>query len=165
LNNLTYDENLPEFLIYKPSFEAMIAEGRLRPWRTELSIFDLELNLCGQVDVLYEFVKEEERYDSRGRHRLVMGDWKRCKRIKRENRFQNGIKPLTEKLPYCEYQEFRFQLGSYSVIMERRYNAVILEPHIFAMHPDFIGERMIPLEISNRDKALIIRHRRQELLA
>lgn len=66
--------NTKEFALFQ-AYEAEYVTGKWRPYRTEWTIYSRLLQLCGSVDILYEYVNEVDHGD--GKKHLVMADWKR----------------------------------------------------------------------------------------
>ena len=111
-----------------PHFGAFIdAHPHLKPYRVEWMIFDEEVRLAGSID----FVAENPDGT------LTIYDWKRCKEIKKTNRF--GTFALTEcisHLPDTNYWHYALQLNTYKTILERKYGKTIKQMMLVALHPN-----------------------------
>lgn len=94
------------------------------PFRTEWLIFDEEYKVCGSVDMIYK------KPDGT----LAIYDWKRTKELKTENRYDNGLGPLTH-LPDVNYWHYTLQLNVYRYILEKHYGYVVSELALVILHP------------------------------
>jgi len=141
IENEKSDENLTEFK-YFLNFHSSI-KNRLEPFRTEWSIFDGELELAGQVDMIYK--KEDGTY--------MLYDWKRVKEIKKDNQFEKGLKKLSD-LDNCNYNHYSLQLNIYKRLLETRYDIKVSEMFLVILHPD--NENYILEEVYNMDKYIDI---------
>ena len=131
------DESLTEFK-YFLNFHSDV-KHYLEPFRTEWSIFDGEIELAGQVDMIYK--KQDGTY--------AIYDWKRVKEIKKDNKFEKGIGKLSD-LDNCNYNHYSLQLNIYKRLLETRYNIKISEMFLVILHPD--NENYILEQVYNMDK-------------
>lgn len=139
IDNEKEDENLPEF----KHFLNFNSYNNLEPYRTEWSIFDGELELAGQVDMLYK--KQDGTY--------ALYDWKRVKEIKKDNPFEKGIGKLSN-LDHCNYVHYSLQLNIYKRLLETRYNMKVSEMCLVILHPD--NQTYILEKVNNMDKYIDI---------
>jgi ATP-dependent exoDNAse (exonuclease V) beta subunit len=123
IENDKSEENLTEFK-YFLNFHSTI-KNYLEPYRTEWSIFDGQLGLAGQVDMIYK--KKDGTY--------CLYDWKRVKEIKRDNIFEKGIGKLSD-LDNCNYNHYSLQLNIYKRLLETRYDIKISEMFLVILHPE-----------------------------
>ena len=137
IENEKIEENLDEFKHFL-NFHSTI-KNRLEPYRTEWSIFDGELELAGQVDMLYK--KKDNTY--------ALYDWKRVKELKKDNPFEKGIGKLSD-LDHCNYNHYSLQLNIYKRLLETRYNLKVSEMFLVILHPD--NENYILEEVYSMDK-------------
>jgi ATP-dependent exoDNAse (exonuclease V) beta subunit len=103
------------------------AHPLLKPYRCEWMIFDEDVKIAGSID----FVAENEDGT------LTIYDWKRCKEIKKSNRF--GGSALTEcisHLPDTNYWHYALQLNTYKTILERKYGKKIKKMYLVGLHPN-----------------------------
>lgn len=96
----------------------------LIPYRTEWSIFDGEIDLAGQLDMLYK--KDDGTY--------ALYDWKCVKEIKMANPYEKGI-DLCNSLDHCNYYHYSLQLHIYKRILETRYDIVVSDAKLVVLHP------------------------------
>jgi ATP-dependent exoDNAse (exonuclease V) beta subunit len=111
----------PNFILF------LAAHPLLKPYRCEWMIFDEDVKIAGSID----FVAENEDGT------LTIYDWKRCKEIKKSNRF--GGSALTEcisHLPDTNYWHYALQLNTYKTILERKYGKKIKKMYLVGLHPN-----------------------------
>lgn len=141
IDNEKNDENLTEFKHFL-NFNSKIKD-KFEPYRTEWSIFDGELELAGQVDMLYK--KQDGTY--------ALYDWKRVKEIKKDNPFEKGLGKLSD-LDHCNYIHYSLQLNIYKRLLETRYNMKVSEMCLVILHPD--NQNYILEKVNNMDKHIDI---------
>jgi ATP-dependent exoDNAse (exonuclease V) beta subunit len=113
----------------------VITPRGLVPYRTEWSIFDGEIDLAGQLDMLYK--KPDGTYG--------LYDWKRVKEIKMNNPYgEFGLGPLKE-VEHCNYNHYSLQLNIYKKILESRYDMTVSEMVLVILHPDNDNYILIPV--------------------
>jgi len=100
----------------------------LKPYRSEWCVFDEEAKVSGSIDMVYE--------DPDDSSKLIIGDWKRSKEIKFENKWQKGISPHTSHLDDCNFVHYSLQLSMYKYILEKNYDKKISECFIVVLHPN-----------------------------
>jgi ATP-dependent exoDNAse (exonuclease V) beta subunit len=128
LSSVSNDSNTIEFR-YFLDFHDTIKE-RLTPYRTEWSIFDGEIDLAGQLDMLYK--KDDGTY--------ALYDWKCVKEIKKVNQYEKGF-GLCSDLDHCNFYHYSLQLHIYKRILETRYDMTISEMKLVVLHqqnPTFV---------------------------
>lgn len=100
---------------------------KLKPYRTEWTIYDEDLKLAGSIDMVYE--------NDDGT--LSIYDWKRCKEITRVNNFNKfALKECINYMPDSNFWHYCIQLNTYKVILERKYNKTVKELYLVRLHPD-----------------------------
>jgi len=130
-------------------------KDRLRPYRTEWSIFRTELKLAGQLDMLYEIINEPGYY--------ALYDWKRVKEIKMENRYEKGLKGLSH-LDHCNYNHYSIQLNIYKRILETLYGLKIKEMCLVILHPDNDTFKLVKIHEMKKEINYIFKERKKNLL-
>jgi len=100
-------------------------KNKFVPYRTEWSVFDGNIDLAGQIDMLYR--KNDGTY--------ALYDWKRIKELKKDNTFEKGLGKLN-KLHHCNYIHYSIQLNIYKRILETRYDMKISEMCLVILHPE-----------------------------
>lgn len=147
-----YKSDSKEFQLFK-EFEAAEVTGKLIPYRTEMMLYSTTLRLCGSVDILWERIDLPKRPD--GKKRLIMGDYKRSKKIEMMNQWdESGIVPCTAKASSCNFVKYSFQEGQYTQILdeyheEAEQDFVIEEWWIIVLHPNQTKYQLyrIPFEL------------------
>lgn len=95
-----------------------------KPYRTEWIVYDTIKNISGSIDFVL----------SDGTNYMIL-DWKRCKEIKLENRYDNGLHPFTH-LPDCNYSHYTLQLNFYRHMLETIYNKPVIFMMLVVFHPN-----------------------------
>lgn len=113
------------------------------PFRTEWRVFDEEHFLAGSIDMVYK--------DPNDPKKLMLGDWKRSKEIKRFG-YKRCLEPL-QNLHDCNYQHYSLQLNMYKYILEKNYGVQISRLFLIIIHPnqdsfELINIRYMPNEIA-----------------
>jgi len=121
-----YNDVIPKEFNHFLKFNESI-KNRLKPYRTEWSIFRKDLFLAGQLDMLYEIIDKPGEF--------ALYDWKRSKEIKFENKFEKGFDGL-KHLENCNYIHYSIQLNIYKRILETLYNINVKEMTLVILHPD-----------------------------
>lgn len=145
-------------------FEKRYITGQLEPYRTEWTIYSIPLRLIGQIDMLYWSSDPSQRYDSQGRVRLIMYDWKFCCNIEQssyENR--SGVVDCTYHTPDCNYAHYGLQLHLYKYILELHYNVVIVSMSLGVFHTDQSEPIVLPIPYNATFIRKVIAHRRSTL--
>jgi len=97
-----------------------------KPYRTEWMVYHEDLKLAGSIDMIYE--------DDDGN--LIIADWKRCKEIKKTNRFRSSHTECISHLPDSNFWHYALQLNTYRMILEEKYNKKIIDMFLICLHPD-----------------------------
>jgi hypothetical protein len=100
----------------------------LIPYRTEWVVYDSDTKFCGSIDMLYKINEDDDT-------NLIIYDWKRCKKIIKDNKFEKGFPPVSH-LPNCNYWHYSLQLNIYKRILEKNYGKKIKELYLLDLHPD-----------------------------
>ena len=100
--------------------------GHLRPYRTEWMVWDAELRFAGSIDMV--FANDDGT--------LSIYDWKRCKEIKKDNRWQNATTECIAHLQDCNYNHYSLQLNTYKALLEKNYGVKIKDMFLVCMHPN-----------------------------
>ena len=121
----------------------------LTPYRTEWMIWDKQLKLAGSIDMV--FMNDDDT--------LSIYDWKRCKEIVRNKRFEeySNVECLSH-IPNTNYWHYSLQLNMYKYIIEKNYKKVIKDLYLVCLHPDNKNESYIRIEVPN------LQHEINELL-
>lgn len=98
----------------------------LKPYRTEWMVFHEELRLSGSIDMIYEAPDGT----------LQIYDWKRCKQIKKTNRWDSATRKCIDHLPDTNYWHYALQLNTYKAILEQKYGKTVTDLFLVCLHPD-----------------------------
>jgi len=98
----------------------------LVPYRMEWEVWVEEIRLAGSIDAVF-YRKSTNDY--------VILDWKRSKEIKKDNKFQSGLGPVSH-LPDCNYWHYTLQLNTYKAIIERKYGRIVTDLYLVCLHPE-----------------------------
>jgi ATP-dependent exoDNAse (exonuclease V) beta subunit len=123
ITNEEYLKDTKEFEYFLRFNETI--KDKFEPYRTEWSVFDGNIDLAGQIDMLYK--KKDGTY--------ALYDWKRVKEIKKENIYEKGLGSLKD-LDHCNYIHYSIQLNIYKRILETRYNMKVSDMALVIIHPD-----------------------------
>lgn len=146
------EKNEKEFLYFLKFNETI--KDRLKPYRTEWSIFRTELKLAGQLDMLYEIINEPDHY--------ALYDWKRVKEIKMENKYETGLKGL-KHLDHCNYSHYSIQLNIYKRILETLYGLQITEMYLVVLHPENESFQLIEIKEMKKEIDYIFKERKKQI--
>jgi hypothetical protein len=129
------DEDCVEF-DYFMAFENDIG-SKLEPYRTEWTIWDRDLKMAGSIDMIFRNPDGS----------LLIYDWKRCKNIKKDNRFQSAITPCIGHLPDTNFWHYSLQLNTYKYILEKNYGERVVGMYLVCLHPNNANKSYIRLEV------------------
>jgi hypothetical protein len=147
------------------NYEKECVEGKLIPYRSEWVIFNEELQICGSVDMLYEYQEKTEEEKKDGKKRLVLVDWKRSKGITMFST-EGGNKECTKTTGNSNGMLYTIQLCLYKYMLEQKYNVIIDKMYLVVLHPN--QEKYNRIEIvwdTNTQKLIngIIEYRKEYL--
>ena len=119
------------------------------PYRTEWIVYDEDLDLAGSID----FVARSAEPGSGGDFYIY--DWKRCKEIKSENRYESGFGGL----PNCNKAHYTIQLNMYRYLLQKHYGIRVTKLFLVVMHPNTATYNLVPVDILEDLTAELVRHR------
>ena len=129
------DEDCTEFN-YFMSFEHDIG-SKLEAYRTEWMVWDKELKLAGSIDMVFRNTDGT----------LLIYDWKRCKNIKKDNRYQSSITRCVAHLPDSNFWHYSLQLNTYKYMLEKNYGEKVVGMYLVCLHPDNKNNSYIRLKV------------------
>ena len=138
-----YVTDTKEFRLFQ-GYEAKYVTGKWLPYRTEWTVYSEPLQLCGSIDMLYEYVNEVDHGD--GKKHLVLCDWKRSKNLVFFNSYQSGSVPCTESMGDTNFIHYCIQLSLYKYILEKHYNVIVDEMYIVVLHPNLDRFNCVPVD-------------------
>lgn len=124
----------PEFQQFLKYHCDIVLPNKWIPFRTELVIFDTELQMAGTIDMVYR--------DGLNKKCLHFIDWKRSKEIKREGfRRERGKGPCAH-LQDCNYIHYSLQVNIYAGIFLKMYQDSFNVSCMFLVvcHPNYCVE-------------------------
>ena len=119
--------------------------AHLKPFRTEWMGWDEDLKLAGSVDMIFE--------NPNGT--LTIYDWKRCKEIKKKNKWQSSTTKCLKHLPDTNFWHYSLQLNIYKYLLEKNYNRKIEGLYLVCMHPNNKNGSYIRLEVKDMHKEVM----------
>ena len=111
---------------YFNRFHETIEESDIKPYRTEWMIYDKELKFAGSIDMIYQNPDGS----------LELYDWKRCKEIKKDNRWQSAKTECINHLPDTNFWHYSLQLNTYKALLEKNYGVKVNGMYLVCLHPN-----------------------------
>lgn len=123
-NDVEVADSTPEYQHHFMDFAAVAQILKLKPFRTEWTIYGETEMICGSIDMIMQ--------DADGK--LHMFDWKRSKAI----RFKGYGKGLNvcAHLQDCNFTHYSLQLNLYTFLLEKYYDVQISSMAIVVFHPN-----------------------------
>ncbi len=108
---------------------------KLRPYRTEWTVFDESVRISGSIDMVFENL-DPATGEPDGT--LSIYDWKRCKEIKKVpfGADEYSPNPVIAHLPDTNYWHYCLQLNTYKAILDRCYGKRVTDLFLVCLHPD-----------------------------
>tara|TARA_Y100001970_G_scaffold279459_1_gene386856 strand:+ start:274 stop:1116 length:843 start_codon:yes stop_codon:yes gene_type:complete len=141
-------ENNIEYTYFKNFQEK---HNNLKPYRTEWTIYDEYYKISGSIDMT--FINEDGT--------ISIYDWKRCKKIEKDNNFKKFAKFPNSDLDDNNYTHYCLQLNTYKFILERNYDVKIKDMYLVAFHPENPiqnYEKIQVINLQSRVKKLLDQH-------
>jgi hypothetical protein len=109
---------------------------KLRPYRTEWTVFHEEARIAGSIDMVYEVVDSAAEQQQQ-QQRLAIYDWKRCREITKTNRANKfATHPAIEHIPDSNFWHYALQLNVYKHILQSKYGKTITDLYLVVLHPE-----------------------------
>tara|TARA_B110001450_G_C17668024_1_gene500586 strand:+ start:1402 stop:2268 length:867 start_codon:yes stop_codon:yes gene_type:complete len=103
------------------------ANSGLVPYRTEMKIYNKELQLAGSIDMIFK--NDDNTYS--------IYDWKRCKDItERSFGGKSSHTKCIEHIPDSNFWHYTLQLNTYKNILELDYDMMIKDMYLVCLHPN-----------------------------
>lgn len=133
-NGVENENTSSEYAYFKNFYKDMEERNKLgasdapgKPYRTEWTVFDEELQLAGSIDMCFE----------KSDGSIAIYDWKRSKEIKKSGGFMKFSKnPVLSHIPDLNYWHYSLQLNVYKTILERKYDKIVSEMYLVCLHPN-----------------------------
>ena len=123
---------------YFEKFESEIG-SKLEPYRTEWMVWDKELKLAGSIDMVFRNPDGT----------LLIYDWKRCKNIKKYNRFQSSTTECISHLQDTNFWHYSLQLNTYKYMLEKNYGEKVVGMYLVCLHPNNQNKSYQRLKVSH----------------
>ena len=136
------DDGSLEWKYFREFDEAVGNE--LTPYRTEWMVWDKELRLAGSVDMLFENPDGT----------LQIYDWKRSKKVVKENKWASAIVDCISHLPDANFWKYSLQLNTYKWILEKNYGKKISNMFLVWLHPNNPGNSYLRYEVDSLHKEM-----------
>ena len=135
----------PEFQQAQLIFDHVTRAMGLKPFRAEICLFSPKLRCAGQADALFQ--------DAGGR--IVLGDWKRVKALKYENRYAPLRYPLGH-LDDCSWSLYALQLNTYAWFLESECGVTVADLLLFLVHPERQAPEIVRVPFLRAEVAAIV---------
>ena len=144
-------------LEYFLEFDAQLGT-HLYPYRTEWKVYDASLYVAGTIDMVF---RKEDRAGSP----LVLYDWKRSKKITRDNRWQSALPEGLRHLPDSNFWRYALQMNLYRYIIEKNYDHTVEGMFLVAFHPNNPNGSFLPYEVPKltNEVDVLVSLRKQQL--
>ena len=109
----------------------------MTPYRTEWMVYDEEYKLSGSIDMTY--INEDGT--------ISIYDWKRCKKIEKDNKYNKFAKYPNMDLDDTNYIHYSIQLNIYKYILEKNYGKTIKDMYLICLHPENENKSYIKEEV------------------
>jgi len=151
-NGESVTNDLPEFqqfLDFRRDFP------RLRPYRTEWTVFYEEYRLCGSIDMVY-LNEETQGYE--------IYDWKRSREIVFDDPWgkKSPVSGL-ENVPDVNYWHYSLQLNIYRKILQEKYNLPITGMYLICLHPDHSSYQRIDVQPMEPEIEVVFANRKRQI--
>ena len=113
------------------------AFNHLVPYRTEMMVYHDQWKFAGSIDMLFENPDGT----------LQIYDWKRCKEIRRSNRFECAHVECIDHLPNSNFWHYTLQLNIYKAILEDQYGKEVSDMYLLILHPNNSNKSFIRIKV------------------
>ena len=154
---IKYDKRYSDLGIEWEYFINFVSDfPKLKPYRTEWTVYDEDLKISGSIDMVYENPDGT----------LSIYDWKRSKEITRINNFNKFAKnKLICEMPDANFWHYALQLNTYKAILERKYGKVVTDLYLVRLHPDAEEKNYELIKLPNLSKEIneLFEERKKEI--
>ena len=126
-----------EFGYFLDFFRDHVLGLNLKPYRTEMYVFDEDVKVCGSIDMLFCDPNDETK--------IYIYDWKRSKEIRTRNAFEKGFGPCAN-YDSCNFIQYSLQLNLYKYILESKYAKTVVGMMLVILHPVNSTYKLVPVE-------------------
>ena len=110
---------------------------KLKPYRTEWVIYHEEARFTGSVDMVFEL--DDGTFE--------IYDWKRVEEISKASKNNEWSKGSILNIPDSKYWHYALQLNIYKFILQSKYNIIISNLYLLALHPN--NNNYIRIHVNN----------------
>ena len=154
---IKYDKRYSDLGIEWEYFINFVSDfPKLKPYRTEWTVYDEDLKISGSIDMVYENPDGT----------LSIYDWKRSKEITRINNFNKFAKnKLICEMPDANFWHYALQLNTYKAILERKYGKIVTDLYLVRLHPDAEEKNYELIKLPNLSKEIneLFEERKKEI--
>ena len=154
---IKYDKRFSDLGIEWEYFINFVSDfPKLKPYRTEWTVYDEDLKISGSIDMVYENPDGT----------LSIYDWKRSKEITRINNFNKFAKnKLICEMPDANFWHYALQLNTYKAILERKYGKIVTDLYLVRLHPDAEEKNYELIKLPNLSKEIndLFEERKKEI--
>ena len=86
---------------------------------------------------------------------LQIYDWKRCKEIKKENKWESAITDCVSHLPDSNFWHYSLQLNTYKWMIEKNYGKKVTNMYLVCLHPNNKNKSYLRYEVPNMSDEII----------
>lgn len=120
----------------------------LKPFRTEMMVYDEDIRICGSIDMLFQ--NEDGT--------LSIYDWKFAKELNMTSAFHKKALSPIEYMDDCNYSHYSLQLNVYRIILERKYGYKIRDMFLIFMHQN-LSDNYVKVPVNVIDMEPLIQTR------
>jgi hypothetical protein len=107
-------------------------------------VWDKELKLAGSIDMVFRNPDGT----------LLIYDWKRCKQIKKDNRFQSAKTKCISHFPDSNFWHYSLQLNTYKYMLEKNYGEKVVGMFLVCLHPNNNNKSYLRYEVKHHKKEI-----------
>jgi len=145
-NNVDVVDDSVEYTYFKQFLKDF---PNLKAFRTEWCVYDIDLKLCGSIDMVFE--------DPEDKGSLLIYDWKRVREISYES-FGNKkcLVPGLQYIPDTNLEHYSLQLNLYRYMLQKNYGKKINNLYLVVMHPENSTYERIQVNIMENEIDIIM---------
>lgn len=121
--------------------------SNFKPYRTEWIVYDEAKRLAGSIDMTL----------ANDQGQILILDWKRSKELKKENRYQSGLKCL-KHLADCNYSHYSIQLNCYRRLLQTLYGKTVIGMYLVILHPNNDNYMFVPVPVMEKEVGEMFAH-------
>ncbi|KAK3234656.1 hypothetical protein CYMTET_55206 [Cymbomonas tetramitiformis] len=136
----------------------------IRPFRTEMRVFDESLRIAGSIDLIAVESTEDDSRENKGQV-YVMYDWKRSSKELSPDAPHYGrmCKHSLGHIPDTAYTHYVLQQNMYAHLLKRFYDIKIARMYLVRFHPSIDEFQLIPVPLYEKEVQIVMTGRRVHL--